>query len=382
MHADSLDDALEPVKDINTRPIDHLPNMGLKGEEVAKVQQILRRYEIHDKQSALESINDLQAHIKDEKDEVTTLQQKSVDLDKADDNLAKAEKLLKDEKEKVRDSLSELIRQNEKDRAGVKARLDKRMKKIRQQEDSFNMLAEAEVLSQEKVAKKEIELELLEEAKADELEFKEDDLRQKDEHIKDAQGKLKKDRTHLRQYLSHVQKEEHKAKQVAKEWVERQRDRVSADKDAMLEKYLRSRQENEKELRLAQEKYQHHRKMRQVEAMKFDDEDDWDQEEEEDVRPVQRRHPHQHHQRHSFSQVSEPPADDDYDFVYPAKEMHRLEDLKRSIADDDDMLAEERHHRRGIPPYSVRAGRQASRERDSQDFDTSLVQTKQAVFEI
>merc|ERR1712127_1155585 len=122
------------------------------------------------------------------------------------------------------------------------------------------MLAEAEVLSEEKVAKKEIELELLEEAKADELEFKDDDLRQKDEHIKDAQGKLKKDRTHLKQYLSHVEKEEHKAKQVAKEWVERQRDRVSADKDAMLEKYLRSRQENEKELRLAQEKYQHHRK--------------------------------------------------------------------------------------------------------------------------
>ena len=182
---------------------------------------------------------------------MTTLQQKSVDLDKADDNLAKADKLLNEEKEKVRGSLSELIRQNEKDRSDVEARLDKRMKKIRQQEESFSLLQEQEILGQEKVAKKEIELELLQDAKADELEFKENDLRKQGEHIKAAQKKLKKDHTHLQQYLSHVQKEEHKAKQVAKEWVDRKRDRVSADKDAMLEKYLRSRQDNERELHLA-----------------------------------------------------------------------------------------------------------------------------------
>jgi len=45
------------------------------------------------------------------------------------------------------------------------------------------------------------------------------------------------------------------------------------------------------------------------------------------------------------------------------------------------MLAEEHHqHRSRIPPYSVRAGK-ASRE-DSGDFDTSLVQTQEAEFEI
>jgi len=71
---------------------------------------------------------------------VTTLQQKSVDLDKADDNLAKADKLLNEEKEKVRTSLSELIRLNEKDHSEIEARLDKRMKKIREQEESVSLL--------------------------------------------------------------------------------------------------------------------------------------------------------------------------------------------------------------------------------------------------
>lgn len=41
---------------------------------------------------------------------MTTLQQKSVDLDQADGNLAKADKLLHEEKQKVRASLNELIR--------------------------------------------------------------------------------------------------------------------------------------------------------------------------------------------------------------------------------------------------------------------------------
>jgi hypothetical protein len=109
-----------------------------------------------------------------------------------------------------------------------------------------------------------IDLELLQESKADEVDFKEDELRKQREHIGLAERRLKKDRTGLKRYLSHVQKEEHKAKQVAKEWVERQKERVSADKDAMLEKYLRSRQDNERELRLAEERHQHRRKMRQV----------------------------------------------------------------------------------------------------------------------
>lgn len=67
-------------------------------------------------ESANESIEYLQQHIKDAKDEVTTLQQKSVDLDQADENLAKADKLIHDEKQKVRSSLNELIRLNTKDR--------------------------------------------------------------------------------------------------------------------------------------------------------------------------------------------------------------------------------------------------------------------------
>lgn len=113
--------------------------------------------------------------------------------------------------------------------------------------------------------------------------------------------------------MSHVQKEEHKAKQVAKEWVERQRDRVSADKDAMLEKYLRSRQDNEKELRLAQEKFEHRRKMRQVEAFNYEDDDD----SEEEARPVQKTHKRRNHHQayHSEAQISEPQGygdDDDY----------------------------------------------------------------------
>jgi hypothetical protein len=180
----------------------------------------------------------------------------------------------------------------------------------------------------------------------------------------------------LKQYLSHVQKEEHRAKQVAKEWVERQREKVSADKDAMLEKYLASRQENERELRLAEERHHHRHKMHQVEAMKFDDLDDDSWDEEEEYKPV-RSHKHQRH--HSAAQMSE---DDEED--YPEQQLHRLADLKRSISDDEEMLAEEHHEARhsGIPPFAVRAGRLVSREDESRDFDTSLVQTQQQAFEI
>lgn len=52
-HADEptieLVDAWHLDKDLDTRPIDHLTNMGLKGEEVSKVQSILREFDIHDK---------------------------------------------------------------------------------------------------------------------------------------------------------------------------------------------------------------------------------------------------------------------------------------------------------------------------------------------
>jgi len=44
-----LVDAWHLDKDLDTRPIDHLTNMGLKGEEVSKVQSILREFDIHDK---------------------------------------------------------------------------------------------------------------------------------------------------------------------------------------------------------------------------------------------------------------------------------------------------------------------------------------------
>lgn len=336
--------------------------MDLHGEEVPKVQDMLREFHIHDAESATQSIQYLQQHIKEAKEEVTTLQQKSVDLDQADSNLAKADKLLRDEKQKVRSSLSELIRQDEKDRGSIEARLDERMRTIREGDEKYTKLAEQEIAGREKLAKKIIDLELLQGTKADDLEFKEVELEKKGERLGAAQKELKKDKAHLRQYLSHVEKEESKAKRVAKEWVEKQRERVSADKDAMLKKYLRSRQDNEDELRLAEERMEHRRKIREVQEMKLDDltEDSWDRVDE--PRPVRHSKKHRrHHGFHSEAQVSD--VEGDYDDDSHERQLHRLDDLKRSIADDDDYgetrFAEEHHkRRRGMPPYTVRAGRQ------------------------
>jgi len=161
----------------------HPSKMELHGEEIQKVEQMVHRFHIHDVASANESIHFLEQRIKEGKDEVATLQKKSMDLDQADDNLAKAERLIGSEKETAQDSLSELIRENAKDRKDSERRLEKRMKKLRELDESIELLEEQEILGQEKVAKKQVELELLQADRADELDYEEDELRKKGEHI-------------------------------------------------------------------------------------------------------------------------------------------------------------------------------------------------------
>ena len=144
---------------------------------------MVHRFHIHDVVSANESIHFLEQRIKEGKDEVATLQKKSMDLDQADDNLAKAERLIGSEKETAQDSLSDLIHENAKDRKDSERRLEKRMKKLRELDESIELLDEQEILGQEKVAKKQVELELLQADRADELDYEEDELRKKGEHI-------------------------------------------------------------------------------------------------------------------------------------------------------------------------------------------------------
>ena len=126
--------------------------------------------------------------------------------------MQKAEKLLVDEKAKVTKSLNELIRKNAKERAKVEQEAFKRNEKQRKTDEKFRRLEENEIVAQEKIAKKMIEMEMLSESKSDEIAYKEIELHKQEARINNALASLKIDQVHVKRYLERLVDEEKKAK--------------------------------------------------------------------------------------------------------------------------------------------------------------------------
>lgn len=136
-------------------------------------------------------------------------------------------------------------------------------------DEKFRKLEEEEIQQQEKIAKKMIEMEMLSQAKSDEIAFKEVELNKQEQRINNAISTSKIDQVHVRRYLERLKQDEQRARQFMKEWLDKQHDRIGHDKDQMLEKYLNSRKENERELERAQHQHRVKRTIRADDAQRI-----------------------------------------------------------------------------------------------------------------
>lgn len=71
------------------------------------------------------------------------------------------------------------------------------------------------------IAKKMIEMEMLSEAKSDEIAFKEVELTKQEARVNNGISQLKIDEVHVRRYLDRLRQDEEKARQYMKEWLDK-----------------------------------------------------------------------------------------------------------------------------------------------------------------
>ena len=130
---------------VEPHPLDHLEGEGLSGEEMHTVREMLHNMHIHDAQSADQSIMYLNSHVKEMKEELAALQNKSVELGGADKNLAKADGILQREKQKISDKLQTIIAKNEEERRDIEQRALKRRETYEGWDKKFRKLEEGEI---------------------------------------------------------------------------------------------------------------------------------------------------------------------------------------------------------------------------------------------
>ena len=104
-------------------------------------------------------------------------------------------------------------------------------------------------MEQEQIARAIVEQENQKYEKADEIAERYIELKKKDERVQSTLKAVKSEAERVKRDLATATKHAQEAKEATKQWQEKEAERLGRDKDSLLEKYLRSRSENESQLR-------------------------------------------------------------------------------------------------------------------------------------
>lgn len=213
------------------------------------MHRMLQDLHIHDEHSSRRAIEYLEQHVQKDNLALKDLLKKYEELSSTQTKIKKTQESITAEREKIRKLLEQLIAKMDKDRTSREKKAEKKLRQLEKEDAERRKQEENEMMEQERLARAIVEEEHQKLAKSDEIEERQMELRRKDKRVQDTLRAVKSEAARVRRDMSITELHTKEAHRIAQDWQEKQADKIGKDKDSLLEKYLKGRNEHEEQLR-------------------------------------------------------------------------------------------------------------------------------------